>query len=643
MKFRPQLWITICLIISSAQVLPAQHLPGFLHNREAEALFGKSLASYIKGEYTAAKQGFQTLVESFPTNQRTSAARLMLAKSYYKLKDYNLAFAASLELYDYFPYSRYLPEANLIIGDCKFKQGQTFAAATDFAHVLTGRGDLLLRARAADRLGQIAGAGRLSDRDLARLRSDFGRAIINEAVAFGNARWSLKLDRPDEYKRRLSLFLEQFPNGTFGPVAQEVLRPRFKPRKEPVPARPEKPAEAPIDEPVNARYKVGIIAPMETSAGKDLRDGILLAREQLPLVSGEQVGLIFKDSEGDPIRAVQAAKSLIEDHQVIAIIGALTSSETIPIASLTGALEVPLVAPTASADGIASLSSFVFQMNATPGAQGRRLADYTLKKLGLRTLATLTSRDNYGERIAGEFTARAEELGGEVIVQAWYESGTTDYRGQFKRIRDAGLALHPPEILASELDSILLGGIHVQPPPPIPVDPDTVDPEPVETLDGLLVAGGREDVLLIVPQVAFHQIHAQLLGSDGWNHPEVARDTYAKNAIFVAKYYDQSDIQSVRQFVDTFRTRFRRDQSIAAALGYDGMLAVLTALNEGGTTRSLLQQQLESLGSIPGATGRISFNKGNRENAWMYLLNIKRGKILPLTDGLDLEPDPVDR
>jgi branched-chain amino acid transport system substrate-binding protein len=643
-KLRTKLLINICLVMCSAYSPTAQYLPGFLQNREAETLFEKSLANYIRGEYDGAKQGFQTLVESFPTNQRTSAARLMLAKSYLKLKDYNLAFAAALELYDHFPYSRYLPEANLVIGDCKFKQGQIFASATDFAHVLTGRGDLRLKTRAADRLGQMAGAGHLFDRDLARLRSDFGRSIIDEAVAFGKARWALKLGHAQDYKSKLSLFLEQYPNGAFGTVAQQTLRPKRRPPKAPVLAKPEKPVEGPIDEPVNARYKVGIIAPMETAAGKDLRDGILLAREQVRLLSGENVGLIFKDSEGDPIRAVLAAKSLIEDHQVIAIIGALTSSETIPIASLAGALEVPLVAPTASEDGIASLSSFVFQMNATPGAQGRRLADYAVKELGLRALATLTSRDNYGKRIAGEYTARAEELGAEVIVQAWYESGTTDYRGQFKRIRDAGLALRPPEILAEELDSILLGGIHVQPPPPIPVDPDTVDPEPVEALDGLLVAGGRDDVLLIVPQIAFHQIHAQLIGSDGWNHPEVARNSYAKDAIFVAKYYDQSDIQSVRQFVDTFRTRFRRDQSIAAALGYDGMLAVLTALNAGGTSRSLLQQQLEELGSIPGATGRISFNKGNRENAWMYLLNIRGGKIMPLTDGLDIETAPeIDR
>ena len=613
-------------------------------NREAEAFFERALASYIQGNYVDARNGFQSLVQTLPANQRTSASRLMLAKSLYELKEYNLAFAAAVELYDTFPYSRYLPEADLVIGDCKFAQDQIYSAATQYAHVLTGKGDLRLKARAANRLGQMAGASKLSDREVSRLKADFGKAIIEEAIAFGLAQWPLKLGQTDDTEKQMAHFLEQFPNGALSPLArQSVVRRTPLPQKKETSAKPDKPLPQPalLQEPVNARYKIGIIAPMETPAGRDLRDGILLARETHRLASGEDVGLVFKDSEGSPIRAVKAAQSLIQDHNVIAVIGALTSAETMPIAALVGALHLPLIAPTASEDGIASINPYVFQVNATPGAQGRRIADYTVANLGLRTLSTLASRDSYGERIAREFTARAEELGAEVIVQGWYEPGTTDYRGQFERIRDAGLALRPPKSLAVEIDSILQGSVQVQPPPPIPVDPDTVEPEPVETLEGLLVVGGRDDVLLIAPQVAFHQIRARLLGSDGWNHPDVARDPYANGAVFVSKYFDQSEIPSVREFVDAFRTRFQRDQSIAAALGYDAMHAVLTAMNAGATDPESLRNRLENLGTIPGATGRIAFSKGSRENAWMYLLAIRRKKIVPLTDDL-LEP-PVNK
>ncbi len=607
----------------------AQNL-GLSFNQAAETLFQRALARYIQDDIPSALLQFQELVEQFPPNQRTSAARLMLSKSHYKNKEYSLALATSVELQLHFPYSRYLPHADLIIGDCYFHQGQTYSAATQYTRIITNKGDLRLKAQASDRLGQLAGTNRLTDRDTQRLKADFGRAIVNEALAFGEARWPLKLGDPETAAQKMGLFLERFPNGLFASLARQTLVPQRRPRET---AAPEKTEEIPLPdialEPTNARYKIGVIAPLENPLGEDLRNGILLARELNPLSSGEQIGMVFEDSEGDPILAVKSAQRLIEQNDVIAIIGALTSSETTPLASMLSAKQVPLIAPTASDDGIASLSPYVFQMNATPGAQGRRIADHAVRKQGLRVLATLASRDNYGTRITKEFTARAEELGAEVIVQEWYEPGTTDYRLQFERMRTAGLALQPPEEFAAEVDSLLRDGIRVVPPPPVPVDLDTVQAEPVNTIDGLLVAGGREDILLITPQVAFHQILAQLLGSDGWNHAEVARDggNYVDGAVFVAKYYDQSDLISVQDFVNTYRSRFGKDQNIVSALGYDAMLAVLNGINAGGTTRETLRQKLETISEVPGATGKITFGRGDRENAWMYLLTIRNGAI----------------
>ena len=148
---------------------------------EAESQFQKALARYIQGDYPAGRDGFQQLIDTLPPNQRTSAARLMLSKALFKIKDYSLAFAAAVDLYEHFPYSRYLPEADLIIGDCNFHQGQIATAAGQYARILTSKSDLRLKARAADRLGQMVGAGKLTDRDVERLKADFGS--VEAAVA----------------------------------------------------------------------------------------------------------------------------------------------------------------------------------------------------------------------------------------------------------------------------------------------------------------------------------------------------------------------------------------------------------------------------------------------------------------------------
>jgi len=620
-------WLVLVTHLAVAQPSSAQ-----IGHGEIETRFRKALGHYTNGNYRAAEKGFQALAEAYPAHRRSSASRLMLAKSLYKLKKYDLALKTATGIYDAFPRSRYLLEADLIAGDCEFRKGRVYSAASRYARVASGRGDLRLRARAADRLGQLAGAGRITDGDVVRLQNDFGKDIVAEAVAFGRARWPLRFSGTEPSGQQMAGFADRYPNGTFVALVREK-----RPEPEPIQAagagvQRTLPAEV-TEEPTDARFTIGVIAPLASPPGKDMVDGVLLARELHQLKSGERVALVFKDSEGRPVRAIKAAQSLIEDHGVIAIIGALTSAETLPVAALVGPAEVPLIAPTASEDGLATLNPYVFQVNATPGAQGRRIADYAVRESGLRTLATFSSRDPYGKRIAREFTARAEESGSEVIVQTWYEPGTTDYKGQLERIRDAGLALHPPEILTDEIDSMILGSIRLAPPPPVEVDPDTVQPAPVHTLDGLLIAGGKDDVMLIAPQIAFHRIHSRLLGSDGWNHHEVARDSYTDSAVFVAKYTTRSDLVSVHEFLGAFRQRFNRDQGIAAALGYDAMTAVLTAIERGGTSPRRLQHALENLGEIPGATGKISFSPGNRENAWMYLLTNRKGKIQLLSIG----------
>lgn len=600
------------LLLFSAQI------SGEIFSQKAETLFQRALAHYNQDKISDARDGFIELVEQHPPNQRTSAARFLLAKSHYKLKAYDLALNEAIALQHHYPHSRYISETDLIIGDCYFLQHQIFNAATQYARVITSRADIRTKARAADRLGQLSGSENLTNAEVENLKTDFNRAIIDEAIAFGKARWHIKFGDLKTGNKYLSFFLDHHPNGQFAAHARQTLmHMRVAPSPQPTP------------KPQKARYKIGVIAPLGTPSGEDLRNGITLARDRNSLVSHDQIELIFEDSEGDPIRAARAAQRLVEEREVLAIIGALTSAVTTPIATMLSAQKVPLVAPTASDDGIASLSPYVFQVNATPGAQGRHIAEHAVNKQGLRTLASLASRDDYGRSIAREFATRAEDLGADVLIQEWYEPGTTDYRRQFERIRSAGLALQAPDDLASAIDSLILGNIRVAPPPPVVVDPDTVQLEVVEALDGILIAGGAEDILLIAPQFHSALVSSQVLGSDGWNHDQVARDggNYVDGAIFVAKYYDQSGLESVQNFVNAYRSRFGKEQNIVAALGYDAMLSILHGINAGGTTRDRLRDRLETLTDIPGATGQISFDKGHRENAWMYMLTIKNRRI----------------
>ena len=176
-------------------LLFSTQISGESFSQNAETLFQRALAHYNQNKLSEARDGFTELIEQHPPNQRTSAARFMLAKSHYKLKAYDLALSAAVTLQRHYPRSRYISETDLIIGDCYFHQHQIYNAVTQYARVLTSRADIRTKARAADRLGQLSGSEKLPDSEVENLKTDFNRAIIDEAIAFGKAHWHIKLKR----------------------------------------------------------------------------------------------------------------------------------------------------------------------------------------------------------------------------------------------------------------------------------------------------------------------------------------------------------------------------------------------------------------------------------------------------------------
>lgn len=578
-------------------------------NQEVEARFQNALDRYTKGEFPQARVDFQALLDLSPRHQRSSAAALMLAKTLYKLQEYNLAIAAVAQLYDGFPESRYLPEGDLVAGDCRFQQGDAGAAADQYARVLRGAGDPRLKARAADRLGELVATGRLSPAQVDRLKRDLTSVRFDEIVQFGQVRWAFRLGKPDLGASRAIAFLRAFPDSPYAGEARALMR---TPPEQPPAAVP----FAPVRAGRPARLKVAVLCPISRDLGRELRDGILLARDLMPLVTGDTLNLVFEDSDDDPVTSVKLTQKLAQDRDVVAIVGDLTSRSTVPAAAVANASQVPLITPTASEDGIASIGNYVFQINATPGAQGSKIAEYACHT-GLKTFAILASLDPYGKHMAEAFASRVEALGGKVVAREWYTPGTTDFQNPLQRIREIGAALAGTALVGGAMDTSA-------------VPSDTTRPVPFT--DGLLVAAqSPEDVILIVSQAAPYQVAAYLLGGDGWNSPRVSREVggVMENVLFVSKYFEDASDAPARRFREAFRARFGRAPNVASALSYDAMTCLLRAIAAGGNSREALRERLAAGQDFSGATGQVLLAPGERENSGMYLLTIREGRIVP--------------
>jgi ABC-type branched-subunit amino acid transport system substrate-binding protein len=137
---------------------------------------------------------------------------------------------------------------------------------------------------------------------------------------------------------------------------------------------------------------------------------------------GPIIELIHEDTATDPKVGVDMARKLVEIHGVPAIVGALASGVTIPIAETVtipaGVLQIsnastsPLITVLPADEG----QDFLFRTTASDALQGVVLGRVAIM-LGYKTASTIYVDNPYGFGLSEEFAAEFERLGGKVLAK----------------------------------------------------------------------------------------------------------------------------------------------------------------------------------------------------------------------------------
>lgn len=303
--------------------------------------------------------------------------------------------------------------------------------------------------------------------------------------------------------------------------------------------------------------RIGIVAPLTgeyAALGQAMFDGALLAIEEHNRATGSSLKLVSRDSRGDEVDAVMGARSLIEDEQVIAIVGALLSSTTVSVATLCEERGVPLVSPTATKETIKEIGPHVFQTNLTKDRETRLLVRVAVKGMLRERFAVLHPDTDEGRSIAARFTAELERQGGHVVAVASYDREVTDFAVPIIQLRKAA-----PE--------------------------------------AIFIPATANDMRLIAPQLTFHDLRAELFGLSSWNNSLLLREAGASMEQAVMPSEVALIPEERRQrFESLWRRRFPNSSSTPIALkSYMAALTVIEALaREGGDTRQRLRTSLEA-------------------------------------------------
>lgn len=339
--------------------------------------------------------------------------------------------------------------------------------------------------------------------------------------------------------------------------------------------------------------KLGGIAPLTGNIsvyGIPATNGIKLAVEEINAaggILGKQIEFVSYDDQSDKTEAVNAYNKLVDNDKVIAIVGDITSGNTIAVAQEAAADGIPLITPTGTDASITPIGSNIFRACFIDPFQGEVMATYSVDKLAAKTAAILyDTTDPYSMGLVEAFEKTAAEKGLTIAAKEGYAHGDVDFKTQLTNI-----AAKAPDVLF------------------IPVY--------------------AEDAALISVQVKSVGITAKLLGADGWDGVSSKLDAsnYAavEGALFCNHYSPQGTDPKLVSFIANYKAKYNEDPVSFSALGYDAVYMLKQAIEAANSTdAAAIVAELAKL-EFAGTTGTMKFDENRNPVKTASIITIVNG------------------
>ena len=322
--------------------------------------------------------------------------------------------------------------------------------------------------------------------------------------------------------------------------------------------------------------KIGGLAPLSGNVsvyGIATNNGVQMAVDAANKsggVLGKQIQYICYDEKGDATEAVNAYNKLVQNDQVVALVGDVTSTPCLAVAQEAAKDNLPMISATATTADVTKKGENIFRACFTDPYQGKVMAQYAAKKLNAKTAAILYNiADDYSLGVAEAFESEAKAAGINVVEKQGYQTNDVDFKSQLQSIKSKN-----PDVLF------------------IPVY--------------------YQDVALISVQAKQLGITSTLMGVDGWDGVLDKIDKSNVDAVdgayFCSQYSSESTDANVQNFIKEYKEKYKAEPNMFAVLGYDAMNMMIQSIKTAGTTDS--DKVIDAMKGISfkGLTGNITFD-----------------------------------
>jgi branched-chain amino acid transport system substrate-binding protein len=151
-------------------------------------------------------------------------------------------------------------------------------------------------------------------------------------------------------------------------------------------------------------------------------------------INGEPIELIMYDDAGDPNRARTFATRLIEDDEVVAIIGGTTTGTTMSIMPMIDDAEIPFISLAGAIQIIDPVQPFTFKTPHTDRMACARIFE-DMQAREITMIGMISGTDGFGASMREQCLSIVDEYGIEVVADERYGPQDADMTPQLTNIR----------------------------------------------------------------------------------------------------------------------------------------------------------------------------------------------------------------
>ena len=318
-------------------------------------------------------------------------------------------------------------------------------------------------------------------------------------------------------------------------------------------------------------------------------------------ILGRQVQLIVKDSQGSAEKAVSFAKQLVEEDEVLAIIGPSTSGESMSLKGYCDQNETILVSCAAAETIVNPVAKWVFKTPQNDAFAAIKIYQ-TMKALGITRIGVVVSSSGFGQGGKAQLVKYAPDYGISILINETYDAASTDLTGVLSKVKAASVqavvnwSVEPAQALVAK--NMRQVGME----------------QPLFQSHGFgnisyVAAAGKAAEGIIFP--CGRLFYAELLPA---NHPQK---------------------QVLVNYKRAYEAKYKEDASTFGGHAYDAFLVVAEAVKKAGTVdKNKVRDAIEGIKGLAGTGGVFNFSPTDHNGLTLdafEMFTVKNGEFVLYT------------